>query len=55
MPTLGGAPPTLVMSVLEEDYRAGTGAAFVGVFAVVLVNLAVDLTYAFLNPRIRVA
>jgi ABC-type dipeptide/oligopeptide/nickel transport system permease component len=25
------------------------------VFLVVLVNLAVDLTYAFLNPKIRVA
>ena len=25
------------------------------VMAVVVVNLAVDLTYAFLNPRIRVA
>jgi ABC-type dipeptide/oligopeptide/nickel transport system permease component len=31
------------------------GAILVGVFAVVVVNLLVDLTYAFLNPRIRVA
>jgi len=27
----------------------------VGVVAVVVVNLLVDLVYAFLNPRIRVA
>jgi ABC-type dipeptide/oligopeptide/nickel transport system permease component len=31
------------------------GTILVGVFAVVVVNLLVDLTYAFLNPRIRVA
>jgi ABC-type dipeptide/oligopeptide/nickel transport system permease component len=31
------------------------GTILVGVLLVVLVNLAVDLTYAFLNPRIRVA
>jgi ABC-type dipeptide/oligopeptide/nickel transport system permease component len=31
------------------------GAILVGVFAVVVVNLLVDLLYAFLNPRIRVA
>jgi len=34
---------------------ATQGAILVGVLAVVVVNLAVDLTYAFLNPRIRVA
>ena len=31
------------------------GTILVGVFVVVFVNLVVDLTYAFLNPRIRVA
>ena len=44
-----------VAAILNRDYAVVQGAILVGVFAVVLVNLAVDLTYAFLNPRIRVA
>jgi len=44
-----------VSAILNRDYAVVQGAILVGVFAVVLVNLAVDLTYAFLNPRIRVA
>ena len=44
-----------VAAILNRDYAVVQGAILVGVFAVVLVNLVVDLTYAFLNPRIRVA
>ena len=44
-----------VAAILNRDYAVVQGAILVGVFAVVIVNLAVDLTYAFLNPRIRVA
>jgi peptide/nickel transport system permease protein len=44
-----------VAAILNRDYAVVQGAILVGVFAVVVVNLAVDLTYAFLNPRIRVA
>jgi len=44
-----------VAAILNRDYAIVQGAILVGVFAVVVVNLAVDLTYAFLNPRIRVA
>jgi peptide/nickel transport system permease protein len=44
-----------VSAILNRDYAIVQGAILVGVFAVVVVNLAVDLTYAFLNPRIRVA
>jgi peptide/nickel transport system permease protein len=44
-----------VAAILNRDYAIVQGAILVGVFAVVIVNLAVDLTYAFLNPRIRVA
>lgn len=43
-----------VAAILNRDYAVVQGAILVGVFAVVVVNLAVDLTYAFLNPRIRV-
>jgi peptide/nickel transport system permease protein len=44
-----------VSAILNRDYSVVQGTILVGVFAVVVVNLLVDLTYAFLNPRIRVA
>jgi len=44
-----------VAAILNRDYAIVQGAILVGVLAVVVVNLVVDLTYAFLNPRIRVA
>jgi peptide/nickel transport system permease protein len=44
-----------VNAILNRDYSVVQGTILAGVFLVVLVNLAVDLTYAFLNPRIRVA
>jgi peptide/nickel transport system permease protein len=44
-----------VSAILNRDYLVVQGAILVGVFAVVVVNLLVDLLYAFLNPRIRVA
>jgi peptide/nickel transport system permease protein len=44
-----------VAAILNRDYAVVQGAILLGVFAVVVVNLLVDLTYAFLNPRIRVA
>jgi peptide/nickel transport system permease protein len=44
-----------VNAILNRDYAVVQGAILVGVFAVVVVNLLVDLAYAFLNPRIRVA
>jgi peptide/nickel transport system permease protein len=43
-----------VTAILNRDYAVVQGTILAGVFLVVLVNLAVDLTYAFLNPRIRV-
>lgn len=43
-----------VAAILNRDYAVVQGAILVGVVAVVVVNLIVDLTYAFLNPRIRV-
>ncbi len=44
-----------VSAILNRDYAVVQGAILVGVFAVVVVNLLVDLTYSFLNPKIRVA
>ena len=43
-----------VTAILDRDYQVVQAAILTTVFFVVLVNLAVDLTYAFLNPRIRV-
>jgi peptide/nickel transport system permease protein len=43
-----------VNAILNRDYSVVQGTILAGVFFVVLVNLAVDLTYAFLNPKIRV-
>jgi peptide/nickel transport system permease protein len=43
-----------VAAILNRDYAVVQGTILVGVLAVVVVNLMVDLTYAFLNPRIRV-
>ena len=43
-----------VNAILNRDYSVVQGTILAGVLLVVLVNLAVDLTYAFLNPKIRV-
>jgi len=40
--------------VFTRDYPVIQGVALVTVCGYVLVNLLVDLTYSFLNPRIRV-
>jgi peptide/nickel transport system permease protein len=44
-----------VAAILNRDYAVVQGAILLGVVAVVVVNLLVDIAYAFLNPRIRVA
>jgi peptide/nickel transport system permease protein len=44
-----------VAAILNRDYSVVQGAILVGVFAVVVVNFLVDIAYAFLNPKIRVA
>jgi peptide/nickel transport system permease protein len=43
----------LVQSIFNRDYPAVQGAALVIAAAYVLLNLAVDLTYRMLDPRIR--
>ena len=45
----------IVDAVFTRDYPVIQGVALVVVFGYVFVNLLVDLTYSFLNPRIRVS
>jgi peptide/nickel transport system permease protein len=40
-------------AIIARDYQQVQGFALVTAFAFVLINLAVDLTYSFLDPRIR--
>jgi peptide/nickel transport system permease protein len=44
-----------VSAILIRDYQVVQGAILLGVLLVVAVNLAVDVAYGFLNPKIRVA
>jgi peptide/nickel transport system permease protein len=50
-----GVSSYVVTSVLERDYAAMQGVVLLIAFVVVLVNLAVDLSYRVLNPRLRVS
>jgi ABC-type dipeptide/oligopeptide/nickel transport system permease component len=43
-----------VDAILKRDYQVVQAAILTGVVFVVVVNLVVDMLYAFLNPRIRV-
>lgn len=45
----------IVDAVFQRDYPIIQGAALITVVGYILVNLAVDLTYSVLNPRIRVS
>ncbi|MGH7392655.1 MAG: ABC transporter permease [Candidatus Rokuibacteriota bacterium] len=44
-----------VAAISTRDYQVVQASILIGVVSVVVVNLLVDLSYAFLNPRIRVA
>ncbi len=44
-----------VSAILIRDYQVVQGAILLGVLFVVAINLAVDVAYGFLNPKIRVA
>jgi peptide/nickel transport system permease protein len=43
----------IVDAVLARNYPVIQGAVLVTVAGYVLINLLVDLTYAYLNPRLR--
>jgi peptide/nickel transport system permease protein len=52
--TIPGMGRLTVAAILNRDYQVVQGAVLLGVAFVVVVNLTVDLTYAFLHPKIRV-
>ena len=52
--TIPGMGRLTVAAILNREYQVVQGAVLLGVIFVVVVNLIVDLTYAFLNPKIRV-
>jgi peptide/nickel transport system permease protein len=52
--TIPGMGRLTVAAILNREYQIVQGAVLLGVVFVVVVNLIVDLTYAFLNPKIRV-
>jgi peptide/nickel transport system permease protein len=50
MPGLG---TIIVESVLSRDYQVVQGAILLITAAYVVVNIAVDLVYGYLDPRVR--
>ena len=50
-----GMASWLQEAILNRDYPVIQGGVLFVAFVVVLVNLLVDLSYGFLNPRIRLA
>jgi peptide/nickel transport system permease protein len=40
-------------SVFRQDLPGVLGVVLIGTFAVVIMNLLVDIAYAFLDPRVR--
>ncbi len=51
--SLAGVGRALVDAIFSRDYAVIQGFTFVVAFGYVLVNLAVDVSYAYLDPRIR--
>lgn len=45
----------VVQSVVNEDFPVVVAVVLVGALAVVFFNLVVDIAYAFLDPRVRLA
>jgi hypothetical protein len=52
---LPGIGRLLVDSIFARDYAVVQTVVFFAALVIVVVNLLVDLTYAWLDPRIRVA
>ena len=50
---LPGMGRLIVQSLLLRDYPVVSGIMLFFSFGLMLINLAVDLTYGFLDPRIR--
>jgi peptide/nickel transport system permease protein len=52
--TLDGVGRLLIRGVYERDFPLVQGVTALFAFSVVLINLAVDLSYALLDPRVKV-
>jgi peptide/nickel transport system permease protein len=50
---LPGVGFTLARSIFQRDFPVVFGGVTVMLFAVMVINLLVDISYAFLDPRIR--
>lgn len=50
-----GLGTTLIEAITERDYPVVQGTVFVVAAIYVIVNIAVDVTYSFIDPRIRAA
>ena len=51
--SLPGMGRLLINATLERDYTVVSGIMIVFGFGMVFINLVVDLTYGFLNPKVR--
>jgi ABC-type dipeptide/oligopeptide/nickel transport system permease component len=51
--SLPGLGRLMVNAIFDRDYPVVQAAALLGAFVFVVANLMVDLTYAYLDPRIR--
>jgi peptide/nickel transport system permease protein len=51
--SLPGMGRLLVDAVRTRDYTIVSGVIVIYTFGIMLINLAVDLTYSFLDPRVR--
>jgi len=51
--SLPGLGRLMINSILSRDYPVVQAAALLTAFVFVVVNLLVDLSYAYLDPRIR--
>ncbi|GAJ10782.1 unnamed protein product, partial [marine sediment metagenome] len=50
---LPGIGRLMVSAITERDYTIVSGVMFFFAVALVIINLLVDLTYGFLDPRVR--
>jgi peptide/nickel transport system permease protein len=53
--SLNGLGQTLVSSLTSDDLPTTQGVVVFGTLAIVVLNLLVDLLYAVIDPRIRLA
>lgn len=51
--TIPGMGRLTVTAIFNREYHVVQGAVLIGVVFVIAINLLVDITYAFLNPKIR--